>query len=606
MPKTLPAALSTAMDSGVFDPYLKVQLITDDPNNPVKADVLDFKLTDVTAECTIPYSAVYLGKSAFAIERGVMLSGEPVTIRSVFYVITSMLAGPKGIKLTGQVLPPDYLSIDGCIWYTDIIDQIFGANGWTWDQDVTYEDPAAAWLSYLFYPMGRSLTLANMQHIFHILKQKYLIFCGDNGDGLFVFQATTARAKDYDIADELLIHETQTTPRRLMWRDEAMGVHYDGSIQDPVHNLGYIDSIQGAAPANLPSPKPFKSSKLPVHLKYRTGDVAKLGTASNYFEGRIQVTEVFDPKSNPSWHVIIEPLCWYTNTEAGALPGTIEQAAPYTPLHTGYFNGVLSAADNNLQAAMETLDDHKHASAGSQVDHVKLGNIGSNSHAAIDTFIASKAQVNGLASLDANGNVPAGQNYHAMLDWPLTPSLASDEHFFALPAWTGWINDPVGVGGHKTVANHVGDFQANDDLSTSVCYRTITNTSLKSALVVGMPAYMSEGGIHLDDGTLNNYVRLGLKYKTSLVVINKRVCVAGVETETEIMTGLAMGIYGLRLYTGGSNVVGYWFKEIYSLTSLGNLCTNFFTPARLGFYFSKTAASSTRNVLITRWADNFS
>ena len=32
----------------------------------------------------------------------------------------------------------------------------------------------------------------------------------------------------------------------------------------------------------------------------------------------------------------------------------------YTPLNTSTFNGILSTADNNLQAAAETLDDHVH------------------------------------------------------------------------------------------------------------------------------------------------------------------------------------------------------------------------------------------------------
>jgi hypothetical protein len=52
---------------------------------------------------------------------------------------------------------------------------------------------------------------------------------------------------------------------------------------------------------------------------------------------------------------------WLTNTEGGALPSTIEAAAPYTPLNTSKFANVLSEQDNNIQAAMETLDDHAHS-----------------------------------------------------------------------------------------------------------------------------------------------------------------------------------------------------------------------------------------------------
>ncbi len=48
MPRTLPAALTAAMDSGEFVPYLKALISPDDPENPLAVDVLGFKITDVT------------------------------------------------------------------------------------------------------------------------------------------------------------------------------------------------------------------------------------------------------------------------------------------------------------------------------------------------------------------------------------------------------------------------------------------------------------------------------------------------------------------------------------------------------------------------------
>ena len=41
-----------------------------------------------------------------------------------------------------------------------------------------------------------------------------------------------------------------------------------------------------------------------------------------------------------------------------------------------------------------------------QIDHTTLSNIGSNTHAQIDTFIGSKSQANGLCGLDGISLIP--------------------------------------------------------------------------------------------------------------------------------------------------------------------------------------------------------
>ena len=48
-------------------------------------------------------------------------------------------------------------------------------------------------------------------------------------------------------------------------------------------------------------------------------------------------------------------------------------------------------------------DSHDHSGGdGAQINHTTLSNVGTNNHAALDTFVASKAQASGLASLDAS------------------------------------------------------------------------------------------------------------------------------------------------------------------------------------------------------------
>jgi len=63
-----------------------------------------------------------------------------------------------------------------------------------------------------------------------------------------------------------------------------------------------------------------------------------------------------------------------------------------------------------------------HASAGylttiAGLSHTALSDIGTNNHATIDLFIASKAQVLGLASLDAGGKIPVNQLPNSVMEY---------------------------------------------------------------------------------------------------------------------------------------------------------------------------------------------
>ena len=56
--------------------------------------------------------------------------------------------------------------------------------------------------------------------------------------------------------------------------------------------------------------------------------------------------------------MILEANPIYHATEGGAMPSTIERVSNYTPLNTSSFDDLLDEQDNNLQAAMETIDEH--------------------------------------------------------------------------------------------------------------------------------------------------------------------------------------------------------------------------------------------------------
>ncbi len=95
-----------------------------------------------------------------------------------------------------------------------------------------------------------------------------------------------------------------------------------------------------------------------IHLKYKSGDVIRLtikeGQSATY---HAKVTEILDPAAEIGWRCEIELIERFNNTNAGALPSTIERIAAYTPLVTTNFNGMLDATVNNLQAFADRVDD---------------------------------------------------------------------------------------------------------------------------------------------------------------------------------------------------------------------------------------------------------
>jgi hypothetical protein len=67
--------------------------------------------------------------------------------------------------------------------------------------------------------------------------------------------------------------------------------------------------------------------------------------------------EVFNKKLSPSWQWQIRFLDVFANTEGGAIPSTIEAAAPYTPINVSNFDKNLNSTVNNLQALADRVDE---------------------------------------------------------------------------------------------------------------------------------------------------------------------------------------------------------------------------------------------------------
>lgn len=376
MPRTLPAALTTAMDSGIYEPYIRIVYNADPADDGSEQEVtpLSYRLEPLSATVKIYLADPTEDVSFFRIKRGAIISGTPSTISTIWFRTVQSTYDGKFITLIGESLEREYITIAAGADYEDVITEAL--DGGLLVITPSFEG-TATWKGYQFYPAGKDVILSPRKKLFTLLQQKYLVYATEDGwDGtnnnMFFFQATTSRSTDYSVTDLLGTFTSRSESRRLITRDESAVVRSNGSATSVIHNLGFLHST-ASLPTNATAGQiGAHTSKIPVHLKYRTGDMVNVIGRNAQLTRRVRVIEVFEPTATPAWHQILEVLAWYGETEGGPLPSTIEAAAPYTPLATGNFDGVLSEDDNNLQAAMEKIDDHTHSglvTGGNSHDH---------------------------------------------------------------------------------------------------------------------------------------------------------------------------------------------------------------------------------------------
>ena len=373
MPRTLNATLEAALDSGSFQPYFLLTVREVGFSILETAQPFQFKLSGINLEAkwVRQQGSVYEGfnyphELEFKITRGVTIAGINYTIDSSYYYGLTQVWDGIFQTVTACMLKAQKYTAAADVTYKTLIDALCTAQGKT----AVYYTVGAAWQSYKFLGSGKVLNLNRAYDVLNMLKQKYLIFACDNGNDQILFKAVGTDADgsaDHTLAIGLFEELGYDTAayRRFLYRVEAATIHYDGNANDPLWNLGYLESTASPPVSNVSFP--FRLKPIAPHLKYLSFDQFAF-TFGNYPNSlytndsrNLQVTEEFNTEFKElAWRIILNTYDWSRGTEGGALPGTIEAAAPFTPLNTTNFDGILTTNDNNIQAAMETIDDHGH------------------------------------------------------------------------------------------------------------------------------------------------------------------------------------------------------------------------------------------------------
>ncbi len=300
--------------------------------------------------------------TTFRLIRGITVDGVPNTITSSQFYPTLDRHEKRIRSLEGHVFPGEYFTTPGDVTYHEIIDTICAEYGLT----PVFADGAAAWLSYQFYPTGRTFTLNNARQFFTILRQKYLIFATDyDEDNIYFYQAVNT-IPAYPGGYVRVYPGLAAAPgpgsiksKSFLSRDENNTTHTSGPAGAPIHNLGFLKSTAShPARTNFTDTTDWIVKDLAPNLKYLDFD-SYLVTFDLFnlqlYPGKVR--ELYDRQLHPSWQFQIRFLDVFANTEGGAIPSTIEASAPYTPINVTNFDKNLNSTINNLQALADKVDE---------------------------------------------------------------------------------------------------------------------------------------------------------------------------------------------------------------------------------------------------------
>jgi hypothetical protein len=365
MPRIIDPLLAAGLKTGNYDVSFECSrkhLVRIDTYIPFKFKISGTELSATTKGASKVTSQVSNPKNLFILKRKITVGGVVYEVSTSNYFIKSMERttrpdADEEIELTYNcsLFPIQKVSFLADGTYKEAIESFCIAIGRTY----TLRNPTADYWQYQFLPNGKYYTTNSAESFITYLRSKYFIFACDNGnDNILFYCALDQDGTDHTITPTQLTRQKIifNSERYLMARDENASIRYAGNNTNQIHNMGYLKSTDNF-PTVFYQRELFRLEKEPVNLNYMDGDHSTEDETLGFNFRPMVITEVFDTKISPAWHINIEQLEYFNSTEGGSLPSTIERVAAYTPLVSTGFDGNLTPAVNNLQALAQAVDD---------------------------------------------------------------------------------------------------------------------------------------------------------------------------------------------------------------------------------------------------------
>jgi hypothetical protein len=360
MTRSVDATLHAALQAGQGKIIATGYIGYSDGSVKYNAPVSAFKLTGTTLEFTMPYIGDFgSNQTHMWLKRGLTIAGVDYTITTGRFAIHNQQYLPNKTQVvTGGLFPNSYYQADGYQTYDTVINAFCTAFGKT----AVYREPGEAWHGYKFLGVGKNVLLNNAMLMLNVLQQKRLIqMCDLGAEQVLVFCTDVYGSTNLSITlkDAFKIDHSSLRNRQFVWKDEVDTYHQAGTLTDPIHNLGYMESTD-SPPARHASTHQLQAILRP-DLRILDGDRVSFtawGTTTSSLFARVR--EEFDAASRdvPQWRTIVEANTCFNNTEAGQTTTNIERTANFIPVSTSEFAINLSDKDTNLQHALNTLDNH--------------------------------------------------------------------------------------------------------------------------------------------------------------------------------------------------------------------------------------------------------